>query len=1389
MDMNIDDAPSRASTSSASSASSAGSAGRGRPITAPVNGGFASHPPRAIRTAPTPTNASDQNVRVVARVRPLSAKELDENSAESILAHPTLNGISVASPDDSLGGTSERRKFEFDSVFAPSATQQEVYQSTCGDMINGSIFKGFNATILAYGQTGSGKTFTMGTDGSTVGPASEGVIARAVYDLFRAQQALPNGDERVKVTMSYLEIYNEQAVDLLNDDTSAVNATLQVRDSKTEGVVIPNLKHFAVGSPEEVRALIEKASAKRATGSTHMNSVSSRSHAICTLTVTIAPNLDGPGEDSESPRSSSQGMKAKLTLVDLAGSERLKRTGAEGSRMKEGININKGLFVLGQVVSALSEVGQRGGGSSNHAHIPYRDSKLTRLLQDSLGGNSRTVMIACISPAESNIEESINTLRYAERTRNIKNSAVRNVVSAGLSASEAAALRRENQQLKLELARMESKMIVSNAGGGSGAGRFSVAGGALSTDNMEATSRLQAQCSSLLAENELLKGRAGGHAKEVLEASLRADKWQAKSEAIVQLAKSQGVDLADDNIAANEDVVSQLRNQLAESKAELLEARTEAAVARATAGAILASNGDLSNIEETLAKDGDVLAGVMSEEDAARNELLTTELSGVSATIEQKEAMLLQMNKERAVHDNLQIHYENSLRLMQAEVDTLTAERDDLVVKVSGSEKENGEGNAQRRNKRKANDPMTKKLRDQISKLEDRIEELRGKANEHKRSMKMKEQAEKKCERLMAEIVEDKRRRADLQRKLKEASVEMRAEKRMAKQKAAKMLKDSQRLKVELAKTKSVAQKQAAVLKRKMDQAAAKEKVRAEMERKRRSAGKMRLASTSMDGGDIKEGRKVELASWVDREFEYSAIKVQIDEQRRQLDEAVSDRRKLVKSGGDAVDADELKQVDASIQSLRATVHDLEMAAKRAFPTSADGGVSSTFRFLETDTFKGLSKPDAKYVLSYIFDTCSSVKKELAALVASQEAKSKTTVDSALAKEQQLHQKALIQLKMEHAALTVSLLQSTQDTVNSNIKLKVDEEGGDEQLKARVDGIVGPYNEAWSAATGAIESDLDDINEAQEEQQAMMDKIANGMAVAPKKAKAKKKRVEHDYDSEAFESEESFMDDGGEDSEYEPTPAKAKRKRRSPRIAKKKAAVPDSPASPIGSNFIDDIENKKVGSLKKACKKLGVPLTGKKADLQQRVKETLLNSSALPSAPEENDVPYVASAKKVNFLEGHAAVGSDPEFQPIAESSEPESIKKKLWDESNDAKMPPRTPKSALKTPNRKRPIDAKENALDSATPSKRHRPLGFLSSSPRPLGAHDDANKTPVHYKQTIATSKKRLVPDGKQSTAVTKRGGAKKETTASGKKRKARRGMTDAVTKALQQNADLMS
>ena len=272
----------------------------------------------------------------------------------------------------------------------------------------------------------------MGTavHGTTV-TEMDGIIPRCCVDLFDCIAEKCDGN--AKVELSYLEIYNEEINDLLVE----TKKPLKIRETLDGEVYVSGLESRVVSSPIEIGTFMEEAAKRRNVAATAMNAVSSRSHAICTL------NISGVTETAEG----SDKFSSKLVLVDLAGSERIKKTGAQGGRRQEGININKGLFILGQVVSALSE---RGKGGKLKRKPPYRDSKLTRLLQDSLGGNSRTIMVACVSPADYNIDESVNTLRYATSARNIKNTATRNLVK-NISPEEAAKLQRENQLLKQQV--------------------------------------------------------------------------------------------------------------------------------------------------------------------------------------------------------------------------------------------------------------------------------------------------------------------------------------------------------------------------------------------------------------------------------------------------------------------------------------------------------------------------------------------------------------------------------------------------------------------------------------------------------------------------------------------------------------------------------------------------------------------------------------------------------------------------------------------------------------------------------------------------------------------------------------------------------------------------
>ncbi|KAG7371259.1 kinesin motor domain containing protein [Nitzschia inconspicua] len=388
------------------------------------------------------SSSSSSNVRVVARIRPLAQYEIENGSKPIVKSLPSVDSLSnkensipqISSEPEVLEvQSSEKRWFELDAVLDGNSSQREVYyKSGAQQAVTQDIFKGFNCTILAYGQTGAGKTFTMGTASGKDSSDTDGIIPRACADLF--EQIDTRCDGNAQVELSYLEIYNEEIRDLMCTDGSG--GDLKIRETLNGEVYVSGLSSRPVQSPKEIGNFMEEASHRRVVASTKMNAVSSRSHAICVL------RIQGVLEDSTK-------FSAKLTLVDLAGSERIKKTQASGKRAAEGININKGLFVLGQVVSALSE--QR---PKYKRKPPYRDSKLTRLLQDSLGGNSRTIMVACVSPADFNIDETINTLRYATSARNIKNSATRNVIKA-LSPEEAAKLQRENQLLLTQVKELQ----------------------------------------------------------------------------------------------------------------------------------------------------------------------------------------------------------------------------------------------------------------------------------------------------------------------------------------------------------------------------------------------------------------------------------------------------------------------------------------------------------------------------------------------------------------------------------------------------------------------------------------------------------------------------------------------------------------------------------------------------------------------------------------------------------------------------------------------------------------------------------------------------------------------------------------------------------------------
>nr|CBN80889.1 Kinesin-like protein KIF21B [Dicentrarchus labrax] len=363
------------------------------------------------------------------------------------------------------------KAFTYDFVFDINSEQQNIYQACVYKLIEG-CFEGYNATVFAYGQTGSGKTYTMGT-GFDVGLSQQeqGIIPRAVHHLFegiqnRRVRAQESGSQppEFKVTAQFLELYNEEILDLFDGsrdpESRSRKSNIKIHEDASGSIYTTGVTSRLVHSEEEMLQCLKLGALSRTTASTQMNAQSSRSHAIftihlCQMRVCQQPQMNGGAENGGGENGELNGvdsspiaqpefetLMAKFHFVDLAGSERLKRTGATGERAREGISINCGLLALGNVISALGDQAKKGG------HVPYRDSKLTRLLQDSLGGNSRTVMIACISPSDRDFMETLNTLKYANRARNIKNKVV---VNQDKTSQQISAMRAEIARLQMEL--------------------------------------------------------------------------------------------------------------------------------------------------------------------------------------------------------------------------------------------------------------------------------------------------------------------------------------------------------------------------------------------------------------------------------------------------------------------------------------------------------------------------------------------------------------------------------------------------------------------------------------------------------------------------------------------------------------------------------------------------------------------------------------------------------------------------------------------------------------------------------------------------------------------------------------------------------------------------
>ncbi|KAF2088214.1 kinesin-domain-containing protein [Saccharata proteae CBS 121410] len=458
------------------------------------------------------------NIKVVVRCRPFNSREKDRNAqcivqmkeSQTVLVPPRNVDPKNKNAKAALEGN---KTFNFDRSYwsfdknDPNYAGQENLFTDLGKPLLDNAFQGFNNCIFAYGQTGSGKSYSMMGYGE-----EKGVIPKICMGMFeRIDEVQKDSHLNCTVEVSYLEIYNERVRDLLNPSTKS---NLKVREHPSTGPYVEDLAKLVVRSFQEIENLMDEGNKARTVAATNMNETSSRSHAVFTLTLTQKRHDSETSMDTE--------KVAKISLVDLAGSERATSTGATGARLKEGAEINRSLSTLGRVIAALADLSNGKKKSANM--VPYRDSILTWLLKDSLGGNSLTAMIAAISPADINFDETLSTLRYADSAKRIKNHAV---VNEDPNA-------RMIRELKEELAQLRSKL-----GGGGGGGATS---GGIAEEQYAPDTPLEKQIVSITGTDGTVKKVSKAEIAEQLNQSEKLYKdlnqtWEEKLQKTEEIHK------------------------------------------------------------------------------------------------------------------------------------------------------------------------------------------------------------------------------------------------------------------------------------------------------------------------------------------------------------------------------------------------------------------------------------------------------------------------------------------------------------------------------------------------------------------------------------------------------------------------------------------------------------------------------------------------------------------------------------------------------------------------------------------------------------------------------------------------------------------------------------
>ena len=519
-----------------------------------------------------------ENVRVAVRCRPLNSAEKERGEVSIVTVNkaagsvhvqvPRAEGANDAEPSPSHtkeGGRDDVRSFTFDYSYGTETGQLSIFQQTAQPIVE-SVMGGYNGTIFAYGQTGTGKTHTM--EGVVDNSELRGLMPNTFHYVFDKVSAAP-ACVKFLVRASFLEVYLDDVFDLLAKEG---RRKVDIKESKEKGVYVKDLSEYSVNSVADMMKVLKAGTKQRRVGATKMNEGSSRSHSILTITVETSEMLPLP---STTPTSVSSPTSAappaavdkvtykvgKLHLVDLAGSERQKKTAATGERLDEAKSINWSLTVLGNCIKALIE--------PNSRHIPYRDSKLTRLLQDSLGGNTKTVMIANIGPAQSNALETIATLRYADRAKQIQNKPTVNADAKDTMLKE----------MQEEIARLKEMLAArGSAGAGAGGGKVRVSLAKMERKElMKHIAELPAEMIEERVEERLVEKETGWSEEDVREMRRK----QAEEEVRLRLEAERERRAISDSVAAAAAEAQHTQAELSEHERRLQE--EEAAMAKVAA--------------------------------------------------------------------------------------------------------------------------------------------------------------------------------------------------------------------------------------------------------------------------------------------------------------------------------------------------------------------------------------------------------------------------------------------------------------------------------------------------------------------------------------------------------------------------------------------------------------------------------------------------------------------------------------------------------------------------------------------------------------------------------------------------------------------------------------